>query len=132
MKHSESSDSSSCAVTMRGTPRRTSSSSTKLLAAMRESAGMPQHYTKNGVELTDVIEAYGLGWHAGNVVKYVLRYQHKGDALKDLHKAQWYLERLIKLEAARSPQRVLTYEELEALMAESNTSHGEARHGAGV
>lgn len=64
-------------------------------AQLRAAANRPAHYIKRGVELTDVIEAYGLGWHASNVVKYLLRYQHKGDALRDLMKAEWYLRRLI-------------------------------------
>jgi hypothetical protein len=32
----------------------------------------------------------------GNVVKYVARYKHKGQPLKDLKKAEFYLKRLIK------------------------------------
>ena len=31
----------------------------------------------------------------GNVVKYISRYKMK-NGLEDLHKAKWYLERLIK------------------------------------
>ena len=32
----------------------------------------------------------------GNVMKYLWRFDYKGEPIKDLKKAQWYLERLIK------------------------------------
>lgn len=55
----------------------------------------PPHYQANGVEAMDVIEAFGLGFCLGNVVKYVLRAERKGAPLVDLKKAQWYLGREI-------------------------------------
>lgn len=55
----------------------------------------PPHYQSNGVEAIEVIEAFGLGFHLGNAVKYVLRAGRKGDALTDLRKARWYLDREI-------------------------------------
>lgn len=61
----------------------------------------PQHYKLGGMEVIDAIEGLGLGFHAGNVVKYVARYKAKGGA-EDLRKARWYLERLIDLEAAQA------------------------------
>ena len=58
----------------------------------------PDHYrSKHGVEVIDIIEEFGLGFHLGNVVKYVLRAGHKNDELEDLLKAKWYLERIIEL-----------------------------------
>ena len=52
----------------------------------------PQHYhAKSGVEVIDAIEAWGLGFCLGNVVKYVARSSHKGNAREDLQKALWYL-----------------------------------------
>lgn len=60
----------------------------------------PKHYAGNGVEVIDAIEAWGLGFNLGNVVKYVSRADLKGSALEDLKKAQWYLEREI---ARRQP-----------------------------
>lgn len=53
------------------------------------------HYNSGGVEAIEVIEAFQLGFHLGNVVKYVLRAGRKGDALKDLHKAKYFLDREI-------------------------------------
>jgi hypothetical protein len=45
----------------------------------------------------NVIEAWGLGYHLGNVIKYVKRAGHKpgNPAVQDLRKAAWYLERAI-------------------------------------
>lgn len=48
------------------------------------------------LEALHVIEAFGLGWHAGNVVKYILRAGRKGDAVaQDLRKAENIIGRLI-------------------------------------
>jgi hypothetical protein len=55
----------------------------------------PQHYTYGAIEVIDAIEAWSLGFHLGNVVKYVARSEHKGNQLDDLKKAQWYLNRKI-------------------------------------
>lgn len=38
-----------------------------------------------------------LGFHLGNVIKYVLRSKYKGKELEDLKKARWYLDRLINV-----------------------------------
>ena len=57
----------------------------------------PAHYTQGGIETIDVIEAWDLGFHLGNVVKYVARAANKGSELEDLRKARWYLDRKIKL-----------------------------------
>lgn len=61
----------------------------------------PDHYTKGGIEAIDAIEASMppkefQGYCKGNVLKYLWRYQEKGKAWDDLHKAQWYLNRLIR------------------------------------
>ena len=55
----------------------------------------PPHYKSGGIEVIDVIEAFKLGYRLGNVIKYVLRAGRKGDALEDLQKAAWYLDRQI-------------------------------------
>lgn len=55
----------------------------------------PPHYTAGGIETIDYIEAKGLNYHLGNVVKYVSRAGLKGSTLEDLKKAKWYLEREI-------------------------------------
>jgi hypothetical protein len=55
----------------------------------------PDHYRANGMEAIDVIEAFGLGFHCGNAVKYILRAGRKGEAVEDLRKARWYIDREI-------------------------------------
>jgi len=65
----------------------------------REAVDGPSHYGGKGsvYEAINVIEAYGMGFCDGNVLKYVLRYKKK-NGLEDLRKAQWYLNRLIENE----------------------------------
>lgn len=60
----------------------------------------PPHYGGDTTyETIKVIEAWALGFCLGNAVKYISRAGHKGDALEDLRKARWYLDREIaKLE----------------------------------
>ena len=63
-----------------------------------EMVNHPKHYqSKHGVEVIDIIEEFGLGFHLGNVIKYVLRAGHKSNELEDLDKAKWYLERVIDI-----------------------------------
>lgn len=52
-----------------------------------------------GDDCMRAIEAagWGKGFAAGNVLKYVWRYERKG-GVDDLKKAQWYLQRLIEME----------------------------------
>jgi len=59
----------------------------------------PSHYRKDtGFETIDVIEAWGLNFNLGNVVKYVSRNGKKDpdEYILDLEKARWYLDREIK------------------------------------
>ena len=55
----------------------------------------PAHYKAGGIETIDFIEAKRLGYHLGNVIKYITRAYHKG-GMEDLLKAQWYLNRAIE------------------------------------
>lgn len=57
----------------------------------------PGYYGGNGIEAIDVIESWSLGFHLGNVVKYVSRAGKKPgtEAVTDLRKAAWYLNRVI-------------------------------------
>lgn len=54
---------------------------------------MNKHYKSSGIEPIDAIEAWGLGFRLGNVIKYVARADKKGQQIQDLKKALWYLER---------------------------------------
>jgi len=60
----------------------------------------PQHYGGEDAshEAISVIEEWGLGFHLGNVVKYISRAGKKPDqtTISDLKKARWYLDRYIE------------------------------------
>ena len=57
----------------------------------------PAHYggADNPYEAIKVIEAWKLGFHLGNTVKYIARAERKGATIQDLEKARWYLDREI-------------------------------------
>ena len=60
----------------------------------------PPHYKQRGMEVIDVIEAgigdQGfIGYLLGNILKYLLRFRHKGKPIEDVKKARWYLDKLI-------------------------------------
>lgn len=55
----------------------------------------PAHYKAGGIETIDFIEAKGLNYNLGNVIKYITRADHKGNRRQDLEKAMWYLKREI-------------------------------------
>lgn len=67
----------------------------------------PPHYKTGGIETIDFIEAKGLGYHLGNVVKYISRAGIKGtnQGLEDLRKARWYLDRAIEKNEFANPTR---------------------------
>lgn len=60
----------------------------------------PSHYggADDPYEAIKVIEAWGLGFHLGNAVKYIRRAGKKAiaDELEDLLKTRWYVDRRIK------------------------------------
>ena len=66
-----------------------------------ENVNHPTHYNTGEVECIDAIQSCmcGLngfeGFCVGNAIKYLWRWKHKG-GVDDLHKAHWYLVRLIK------------------------------------
>jgi hypothetical protein len=66
---------------------------------IHDSVEHPRHYTIGGIEVIDAIEAWSLGFHLGNVVKYIARAAHKESYLEDLRKARWYLDREIERRA---------------------------------
>ena len=53
----------------------------------------PKHYTSHprGVECIQVTEH--MGFNLGNAMKYIWRADLKADAIEDLRKAKWYIER---------------------------------------
>ena len=60
----------------------------------------PDHYNQGSIECIEALKACMTpeeyhGFCSGNVIKYVWRYRNK-NGTKDLKKAKWYLETLIK------------------------------------
>lgn len=62
---------------------------------MSDPVNHPKHYTSHpsGIEAIQITEH--MGFNLGNCVKYILRCDHKGNAIEDLRKASWYLDREI-------------------------------------
>jgi len=71
---------------------------------MADLVNQPPHYRAGDVECIEAIEAaLGDGYKyylQGCIIKYIWRYEHKGNPEQDLRKADWYLERLIDIAAA--------------------------------
>lgn len=61
----------------------------------------PPHYTFGEIEVIDAIEDWELGYHEGNIIKYIARAKYKGDYLENIRKAQWYLNRLVSKEESK-------------------------------
>ena len=60
----------------------------------------PKHHTQGSVECLDDIDAMmgdrgRLDTYRAMIVKYIWRCFDKGDAVTDLKKARWYIDRLI-------------------------------------
>lgn len=66
------------------------------MPANHDPVNHPTHYTghPSGVECIQIAEHFG--YCLGNVIKYIWRAGQKGDALEDLRKARFYLDREIK------------------------------------
>lgn len=62
----------------------------------------PDHYAYSDHEPDDVVESWGLNYRLGQVIRYLCRYQRKKSPLKDLKKAQWYLNREIERMEAKN------------------------------
>ncbi len=73
----------------------------------------PSHYTRLTPQPLEVIEAWGLDFHAAQVLKYLARAGYKGSALEDLKKARFYLDRLIVKTAKADKQRAQVIAEIE-------------------
>ena len=64
-----------------------------------DTVNSPEHYNMLDIEAINLIEMSMtkeefLGYLKGNVLKYIIRYKHKGKAGEDLDKGKWYLDRL--------------------------------------
>lgn len=69
--------------------------------AAKNSQVAGEHYIKLNVQPWDVIDTWPkdqqIGYHRGNVVKYMMRFGSKDAPLQELKKAQHYLNKLIEL-----------------------------------
>lgn len=61
-----------------------------------DSVNHPSHYNSHpsGVECIQIVEH--MGFNVGNAIKYLWRADEKGNALEDLKKAAWYVNREIE------------------------------------
>lgn len=66
----------------------------------------PSHYNTGDIETIDYLESLGIAedFCAGNAIKYLSRYKHKGKVLEDVKKAKWYVNRLVKILEEQSEQ----------------------------
>jgi len=74
---------------------------------MSDPVNHPSHYTghPSGIECIQITEH--MGFCLGNAVKYIWRADLKNDAVEDLRKARWYIDREIQRRTAteqESPQ----------------------------
>ena len=60
---------------------------------MNDPINHPKHYTQHpsGVECIQITEH--MGFNLGNAIKYIWRADLKADAIEDLEKARWYIDR---------------------------------------
>ena len=72
-------------------------------AIRQEDPTNPKYY-KMGIEPMDYAESHNFNMYQQNILKYITRY-HMKNGLEDLHKAKWYLERLIEKESDDSKER---------------------------
>jgi hypothetical protein len=57
----------------------------------------PAHYkSADGIEVIQVIEAFGLDYHRASALKYLLRAGRKDDELQDMKKCAWFINRAIQ------------------------------------
>jgi hypothetical protein len=60
---------------------------------LSNSVNHPQHYNKLRIECIDVVE--NMNFCIGNAIKYLWRCEDKSNAIEDLKKSIWYIEREI-------------------------------------
>jgi hypothetical protein len=62
----------------------------------KDNVNHPPHYTSHpsGIECIQITEH--MGFNLGNAIKYIWRADLKADAIEDLRKAAWYINREIQ------------------------------------
>lgn len=75
--------------------------------AKHDMVNNPPHYNNGQIEcIVYLRDNLGTGFSyycEGNVKKYLHRWRHKGQAVQDLEKAQWYLAKLIESQSLPQP-----------------------------
>ena len=68
---------------------------------MSDLVNHPPHYTEHpsGVECIQITEH--MGFCLGNAIKYIWRADLKGDAIEELKKARWYIDRELHKRGAK-------------------------------
>ncbi|MBT2696373.1 DUF3310 domain-containing protein [Bacillus sp. ISL-40] len=79
--------------------------SMETLPVLEDLINKPSHYHKGGIDVIAIMELYfpleqQIGFHRGNMLKYLLRYRDKG-GIQDLEKSGFYAQKLIELEKKR-------------------------------
>lgn len=71
---------------------------------MTDNVNRPKHYTNHpsGIECIQITEH--MGFCLGNAIKYIWRADLKNDAIEDLKKARWYIDREIAKMQKETPQ----------------------------
>jgi hypothetical protein len=72
-------------------------------AVANDPVNHPKHYTNHpsGIECIQITEH--MGFNLGNAIKYIWRADLKADAIEDMKKAVWYIQREIaKREASNA------------------------------
>lgn len=72
---------------------------------MTDNVNHPAHYGQGNIECIEYIQDFlthdeFVGYLRGNIAKYLHRWRYK-NGLEDLHKAQWYLNRLVQVQEER-------------------------------
>jgi len=84
---------------------------------MQDPVNHPKHYTEHpsGIECIQITEH--MGFNLGNALKYIWRCDLKKDAIEDLRKARWYIDREI---AKRTIPRDFGWADYETLYADKD------------
>jgi len=97
-KLAEEKEPSNIDSSLRGCSQDTSTEEECQAPASKQVAPSSEHY-RGVVEPIDLIDAqgFGIGFCAGNAIKYLSRFDKKGTPILDIEKALWYTQHLLKL-----------------------------------
>ena len=95
-----------------------------------DAVNSPKHYTSHpsGIECITVTEH--MGFNLGNAIKYVWRADLKHDAIEDLRKAAWYINR--EIEKRTKGESTFPKIELQGPLVAPETIHSRKAYGLRV